>query len=370
MKALKVFLTFCLLIITLCLIDCLDLRAETPGAGQMTTMSEQEAEATILNSLNNLDDHFTKKRIVYYKDAFIIYTTYLPALFKNPKNIQYECFWNKTKELELNGNSVYFNEPQRDRLLFNSQASARNFINAINSLGQNYSKIIQKECEDCLRQVRDTAAEVILSGATADDLSLPSKQVEKGAVEPVLNDILVEWKTKGLPPRLQSSSSSQLNDMVIQLEKGVLKLDLKAKELKDAADKDARENKDPGDKLQVAHLLEQRKAILIAILGSVKQAAAQKAAAGGSLQPDAAGPNTVVSGPPAQEASPLQRLQAARHLNEQGSQYYNKKQWKLAADAFKAALEKNPDDETIRSNYELASRHLAAEEGRKRPKRQ
>ncbi len=85
--------------------------------------------------------------------------------------------------------------------------------------------------------------------------------------------------------------------------------------------------------------------------------------------PNTAGVHPAVPGPPPQNVAPLQRLQEAHHLSEQGDQYYLNKQWQLAAEAYKAALEKNPDDENIRENYELASKHLAAEEGRKGPKR-
>ena len=51
-------------------------------------------------------------------------------------------------------------------------------------------------------------------------------------------------------------------------------------------------------------------------------------------------------------------LKEAHELNERGSQYYNDKQWKLAAEAFKAALDKCPDDPVIQSNYELAKAQL------------
>ncbi len=106
------------------------------------------------------------------------------------------------------------------------------------------------------------------------------------------------------------------------------------------------------------------------ILTRVSGPAPEAARGSESLKPKPSEVNTAVSGPPPQEISALQRQKEAHNLNEQGAQYYNNKQWKLAAEAFKAALEKNPDDQTIRSNYELATAHLAAEEGRKGPKRQ
>ncbi len=63
------------------------------------------------------------------------------------------------------------------------------------------------------------------------------------------------------------------------------------------------------------------------------------------------------AGPSPREVS-LQCLKEAHELNERGSQYYNDKQWKLAAEAFKAALDKCPDDPVIQSNYELAKTRL------------
>ena len=142
---------------------------------------------------------------------------------------------------------------------------------------------------DCLRVIRSTPIKVILSGATADELSIAC-EVNREPAESALNDILIQWKNKGLPEHLQKSSSAQLRDLVTDLEKGILKLDLKAKKLKDLADEDARKVQAPGQTapakmapagaLATAHLLDQRKTILMVILGSVKQAAAQRASGG------------------------------------------------------------------------------------------
>jgi hypothetical protein len=71
-------------------------------------------------------------------------------------------------------------------------------------------------------------------------------------------------------------------------------------------------------------------------------------------------PNTAVSVPSTQEILVQQRQKEAHDLNEQGVQYYNNKQWKLAADAFKAAMDKNPDDQIVRRNYEHALKAAAA----------
>ena len=69
---------------------------------------------------------------------------------------------------------------------------------------------------------------------------------------------------------------------------------------------------------------------------------------------------------PGQDANklPLHVLKEAHNLCVQGNHYYENKQWKLATEAYKAALEKRPDDEVLLNNYELAAAHLAAEEGR------
>ena len=64
------------------------------------------------------------------------------------------------------------------------------------------------------------------------------------------------------------------------------------------------------------------------------------------------------AGPSPRESSSLQCLKEAHELNERGSQYYKDKQWKLAAEAFKAALDKCPDDPVIQHNYELSKAHL------------
>jgi DNA repair exonuclease SbcCD ATPase subunit len=51
-------------------------------------------------------------------------------------------------------------------------------------------------------------------------------------------------------------------------------------------------------------------------------------------------------------------------INAQGLDNYNNENWKLAAEKFKAALEKWPDNETIQNNYQNASSNLAYEEAK------
>lgn len=77
---------------------------------------------------------------------------------------------------------------------------------------------------------------------------------------------------------------------------------------------------------------------------------------------------SIDAGPSPQEISVQvqQRQKEAHDLNEQGVQYYNNKQWQQAANAFKAALDKNPDDKTIHENYKQAVAALAAETAERR----
>jgi len=96
----------------------------------------------------------------------------------------------------------------------------------------------------------------------------------------LINGVLIEWKTKVLPGFLKKSSSSQLTYLSVKLEKALLKYDLLIKETKDLVDEDARQVAAPGqaapskkateDAIKMAHIWEEHKAILIAILRSVK----------------------------------------------------------------------------------------------------
>jgi len=175
-------------------------------------------------------------------------------------------------------------------IFFKNTKSARRFADALYYLKHHdFKKERELEQEDCLRLSRQTPIDLILAGTTADGLNLPCSGVPLVEIESILNENLVEWKSKGLRERLQKSSSGQLSDLVVKMEKGILKLDLKVKELKDAADEDARQVQAPGQAapakqapgaLKLSHLLDQRKTLLMVILGSVKQAAAQRATGG------------------------------------------------------------------------------------------
>lgn len=132
----------------------------------------------------------------------------------------------------------------------------------------------------------------ILEGKTSAEI-LPRPYLSDAAktnadLEAYLNEALIDWKAKEFPEYLRTASGTALRDTAVKLEKVILKLDLVAKELKDAADADARkvaapgqpapEKQAPAGALKTAHLLEQRKTILMVLLGPIKQVAAQKGA--------------------------------------------------------------------------------------------
>jgi hypothetical protein len=152
----------------------------------------------------------------------------------------------------------------------------------------------QKDPQDDSRVVALTAEawqpklDDILLGLTAAEV-FPRNYLRDAAknntdLEGYLNETLLEWKSGKFPELLQTASAAALKDLAVKLEKAILKLDLRARELKDAADEDARQVPAPGQKaaakkapagaLATAHLLEQRKTILMVLLGPVKQAAA------------------------------------------------------------------------------------------------
>lgn len=137
----------------------------------------------------------------------------------------------------------------------------------------------------------------LLGGAPlAADLGPGALVADRETLEQLGNDALVEWKTRTLPGLLATQSLGATEDLVIRLEKGVLALDLEVKGIRsrlDAAARTETERKAQAElaardgkaapQLQaapateserLADLLDQRKAILMAILGSAKQALA------------------------------------------------------------------------------------------------
>jgi len=125
--------------------------------------------------------------------------------------------------------------------------------------------------------------------------SLPSSQLQE-SMEQRCNDALIEWKTRSLPPLLATQDLGPAEELVIRIEKGVLALDLEAKAIRsrlDAATRAEAERRAQAELAakegkavspaqaapateseRLADLLDQRKAILMAVLGSAKQALA------------------------------------------------------------------------------------------------
>ena len=115
----------------------------------------------------------------------------------------------------------------------------------------------------------------------------PSEQLEQAA-----NEALLSWKVKQLPAHLQGRDVAGLEDDVFRMEKGLLALDLEVKGIRtrlDAAARAEAERKAQAELAakegkpapaaaapateseRLADLLDQRKAILMAVLGSAKQ---------------------------------------------------------------------------------------------------
>lgn len=133
----------------------------------------------------------------------------------------------------------------------------------------------------------------LLKGSTSLEIFPSDYNMSKNtavAMETLMNETLIEWKSKGLPEYLQQTSAAKLKDMTIQIEKAWAKLDFEVKRLKDAADEDARQvtppgqaapkKKAPAGATSIATLIDQRKIILGVILGVVRQTAAQRAMEG------------------------------------------------------------------------------------------
>lgn len=199
-------------------------------------------------------------------------------------------------KVEVYNDAVYHNvifvklyEAPGNAIVFSNSDSAKMFADALYYLKHiDINEERKREREDCLRQVRQTPIDLILAGTTSNELNLPCfNQGAMESLETALNEMLIEWVNRGLQGELQKSNPSGLSDLKIKLEKAILLLDSKAGKLKDAADADARQVNPSGetkraiaDDLATARLLEQRKMMLMDILGGVKQAAAQRAAGG------------------------------------------------------------------------------------------
>jgi hypothetical protein len=116
---------------------------------------------------------------------------------------------------------------------------------------------------------------------------------DREAIEGLANEALLEWKLRSLPDALNGQGRRSVEDLVLRIEKGLLTLDLESKGIRSRLDAQARAEAErkaqaalaakggnpptvaaaPAvESERLADLLEQRKAILMAILGSAKQA--------------------------------------------------------------------------------------------------
>ena len=130
-------------------------------------------------------------------------------------------------------------------------------------------------------------------GELATELGPLKAPALREAFEERANDALLEWKTRTLPVQLRAQDQASLEDLVIRIEKGLLVMDRQVRGIRQRLDAQARtlaalqaQADKPGGSQQalpmaateesegLADLLEQRKAILMAVLGSAKQALA------------------------------------------------------------------------------------------------
>ncbi|HJV39875.1 MAG TPA: hypothetical protein VJ528_13630 [Geothrix sp.] len=137
---------------------------------------------------------------------------------------------------------------------------------------------------------------VLLAGASeARELgSIPSPGLRE-TLEQAANEALLEWKTLALPDALASQDAQATAALVLRIEKGLLALDLDIKGIRSRLDAAARAEADrkaqaelaakegrparatpapPVESERLADLLDQRKAILMAVLGNAKQSLA------------------------------------------------------------------------------------------------
>lgn len=107
---------------------------------------------------------------------------------------------------------------------------------------------------------------------TADPMAdVPAARL---CIETLANERLIEWKGRELAERLSGPGAKRAGELAIRMEKGLLRLDLKVRQLKDAIDTEARKPGGAAPRIMTdrCHLLEQRKAILTASLQIVRKA--------------------------------------------------------------------------------------------------
>ena len=121
--------------------------------------------------------------------------------------------------------------------------------------------------------------DAILGGATAASI-LQAGDPGGLEMERLLNDTLIEWKTRRLVDWARRAEPGQLEDAIVASEKGMMELDRRSRVLKDEIDAAARDGKGSQPALtEAAQLLDQRKTLVGVVVGTLKQArAAQRQA--------------------------------------------------------------------------------------------
>ncbi len=115
----------------------------------------------------------------------------------------------------------------------------------------------------------------VVGGLVASDV-LGAGHPRELAMERLLTDTLVEWKTRSLPGWLATADAAALEKAIVAAEKGMLQLDLKSRLVKDEIDAAARQGAGSQPALtEKAQLYDQRKTLVAVVLGSLKSARAQ-----------------------------------------------------------------------------------------------
>jgi hypothetical protein len=124
------------------------------------------------------------------------------------------------------------------------------------------------------------------------------KAFDREGIEQAANQALLVWKTRTLPDQLATQNRGAAEDLVLSIEQGLLALDLDVKTMRSRLDATARAETERKAQAELAardgkaappapaapatgserlaDVLDQRKAILMAILGSAKQSLAQQ----------------------------------------------------------------------------------------------
>ncbi|MFT3914339.1 MAG: hypothetical protein QM704_09545 [Anaeromyxobacteraceae bacterium] len=120
--------------------------------------------------------------------------------------------------------------------------------------------------------------QAVLRGQVAADVLGDGAPFEL-KMEKLLTEALLEWKTRGLQPWAAGATPLALEDAVVAAEKGMLELDRRSRVVKDEIDAKARAGAGSQPELtEKAQLLDQRKAVVAAVIATLKAARAARAA--------------------------------------------------------------------------------------------